>query len=174
MNHTNLRQRRLSLVAKLYELAAEFSDSELELIFREEKSKKNPSLALCSAITALIRLHEIPDPELKSNANETTTKFKFTPYKGEDFHQAQESGINSLVVFLNDLSIFPSIQSLTEVLPLPSQPKEARSRYIARAIRAIEAMPNDQRSKFLAGIYAKLKKAPDNFITKWSKLIKEL
>lgn len=68
------RQKHLSLVARLYELAAQFSDEELREI-RAALPRSSDEAGLRAAIDALIQMHESLSVKAKSQVARTTLDF---------------------------------------------------------------------------------------------------
>ena len=170
MNGQNLRQRHLYLVAKLYELAAEFTDEELQRIL-DERFKPSDETGLRNAIHALIELHAVPLQERLNAVTDTSIE------KNKGQRTVGVSTFSSLQQIFGDRAAFPSLEDIAKVLPLviEPRPKEARERYISRIIRKIESLPEGDQKFFQAMLSQQLnKKSPTTFISKWTKLIKEL
>jgi hypothetical protein len=166
MKNMTPRQRYLYLSAKLYELAAEFTDSDLIAMLRERSTEGNAANATNSVIRALMDLHRSPSE--RSN--------RHIDYEmGDQGNQSQPPSqqASSLLALLEDRSAFPSVAGIAAVVGLPARPKEARNRYIARVIRQVEAMTKQDRANVFEGLAIHLNRQPESFISKWSKVIKD-
>lgn len=166
------RQKSLYLAAKLYELAAEFTDSELQAMLREQPRQVVPS-AVYSAIRALIQLHK--ETENSEQAFESSSMpVEISPEISESTTRTRSLQTASLSDLFEDRTAFPAVADIADVLQIEARPKEARDRYIARATRIVEAMDSRAKSAFFNELSARLNTRPNSFISKWSKLIKEM
>jgi hypothetical protein len=184
MNDSSLRQKYLSLVARLYELAAEFTDSELKAIHENLVARDDRGIA--KAIDALMMLHGVVEtaknvpsaeragPRLPSlPPMSSSTRLVSSPPKTS--RKDSLSG-ESLEKLLNDRDIFPRTQDVVKVVPgnLQLQSKEGRGRYIKRVIRHVASLDESSRNKFRKVLSDELAKRPHNFVSQWKNLIKEL
>ena len=157
------RQKGLYLVAKLYELAAEFTDAELQQISADQVRQSKTS-AIQHAIAALIQLHQEPeDGDAKLMASPESSKNEI----------ARTAEASSLTELLNDRSSFPTVADIASALAVSARPKESRDRYVGRVSRMVEAMDSRSRATFLKKIAERMNTQP-SFISDWSKLIKEM
>lgn len=173
MNNSSLRQKYLSLVARLYELAAEFTDSELKAIHETLVAKDERGVA--KAVDALMLLHGV---------SETVKNVPVSESAGSRAHSASSAKISrkdslsseSLEKLLNDRDIFPRTQDVANVVPgnLQLQHKEGRDRYIKRVIRYVASLDDSSRNQFRKVLSDELAKRPHNFVSQWKNLIKEL
>lgn len=157
------RQKSLYLIAKLYELAAEFTDAELREIAKNQ-SQQAQSIDIQNAIEALIQLHAAAE-------NGETPSFGREASSRDTMPTAEAS---SLAELLDDRTAFPTVGDIAAILAIDARPKEARGRYIARVSRIVGSMASRDRAMFLKRVAEKVNKRPDSFISNWSKLIKEM
>lgn len=165
------RQKSLYLAAKLYELAAEYTDSELQAMLREQSRQVVPS-AVFAAIRALIQLHkENQAGEHASVESSSIERSSETPESPTRTRSLQTASLSDL---FEDRVAFPAVADIAEVLQIEARPKEARDRYISRASRIVETMDSRAKAVFFNELSARLNTRPNSFISKWSKLIKEM
>jgi len=171
MKNLPTRQKSLYLVAKLYELAAEFTELELRAILSEQSTRSKP-IAISQAIMALVQLHnEFLSSEAKVDAASQNAE-NAKDAKGED--RAPSRQTSSLPALLDDREMFPTVAEIAKALKIEARPEESRDRYVARVTKLVEGMSIRDRLAFFDGLANALNKSPDNFISRWSKLIKEL
>ncbi|MDL9997239.1 hypothetical protein QTI24_01410 [Variovorax sp. J22P240] len=160
------RQKGLYLVARLYELAAEFSDQELQEISNDQ-SRQPASPAIKHAIDALIQLHRevesIEPPEAVKNSKSSS---------GKVISPTAEA--SSLADLLGDRNSFPTVADIANALEIPARSKESRERYIARVSRLVGAMDSRGRKLLLRRVADGMDSKPGSFISSWSRLIKEM
>ncbi|MGD7297822.1 hypothetical protein ACQCQP_22965 [Ralstonia pseudosolanacearum] len=176
MNNATPRQKYLYLLARLYELAAEFTDSDLKVIKDTFVSRDEPGVSM--AIEAFMLLHGV-------QATQQTTG-RSTKKRADDAErnappasvEEQEEAFSDRALFdlLGDESLFPRVQDIARMIPgdLPPQPKEGRSRYIRRAVRHVASLDASSIAKFRQNLTSELAKKPHNFISQWKNLIREL
>jgi len=163
------RQMSLYLSAKLYELAAGFTDTELQAILSDDSSHlKTP--AIRDAIRALMRLHQ----ETEAPPSVTAGSPQQGVIPGDATVRTPSRQASSLSLLLQDRAIFPTVTDIASVVRMEARQKESRERYIARVTRQVELMSARERADFFDGLTSRLKRQPENFISKWSKVIKEL
>jgi hypothetical protein len=161
MNNVTARQRYLYLSAKLYALAAEFTDTELAAMLHAQSRDSQTAGATIQVIRALIKLHRSSESYSRS---ETQASEQDEP--GPPSRQA-----SSLLALFDDKSAFPSVANIASVVDIPARSKEARDRYVARVTRQVDAMSKKEQAEFFDGLAARLQKQPESFISKWSKVI---
>ena len=154
------RQKSLYLVAKLYELAAEFTDDELRAI-ADEHSRQPQSSAIKNAVDALTQLHAV-----------AASDHEATVSSSERYEPSAEA--SSLAELLSDRTVFATVGDIASTLAIEARPKEARERYISRVSRIVGSMESRDRTIFLKRIADKMSSRPGSFISNWSKLIKEM
>jgi len=164
------RQKSLYLAAKLYELAAEFTDEELKVMLQEQ-TRMAASVAVQAAIRALIELHREPTPSVEEITNGVSAQDA-----KHDTHALQTSSeASSIAAMFDDRSAFPTVAAISEAVQIECRPKESRERYMARVVRHIESMSASERKVFFDGLATRLNNnQADNFISRWSRLIKEM
>lgn len=165
MNKSTVRQRRLYLSAKLYELAAEFTDTELAAMLSQQILEGGRHKPSSQVIRALLQLHH---NEVDQNPSHPTNLDVRSDRKRQASSQA-----SSLVALFNDTSAFPSVASIAEITGFSSRIKESRERYTTRLINHVDALAKQDRLEFLEAINKRLQRQPDSFISKWSKVIKD-
>lgn len=164
------RQKSLYLAAKLYELAAEFTDDELKVMLQEQ-TRMAASAAVQAAIRALIELHREPTPSVE----EITSSGSAEHAKSDAHTQEASSEASSIAAMFDDRSAFPTVAAISGAVQIEGRPKESRERYMARVIRHIESMSASERRAFYDGLASRLNSnQADNFISRWSRLIKEM
>lgn len=172
MKNMTTRQRSLYLSAKLYELAAEFTDSELSEILSEQSTRSKP-IAISQAIRALMQLHdEVMPPESKADSTDREVARAVNAEEAADRTPSRQT--SSLPTLLDDREAFPTVADIAKALRIDARPKEPRDRYVTRVTKLVENMSSRERSMFFNELAITLNKRPDNFISRWSKLIKEL
>jgi hypothetical protein len=166
------RQKSLYVVAKLYELAAEFTDSEFASMLAEQQHQAT-SPALIGALKSLRRLHNYPgrEDQVEEGALEALQRPLLEPSESVGTAYTPESA--SLSAMFQDRVAFPTVAEIADVLRIPVRPKEARDRYLARVMKQIDSMPSDSRGEFFRELSSRLNTRPNSFISKWSKLIRE-
>lgn len=166
MSNVNPRQRALLLIARLYELAADYSDEELLAILRDQ-SRKNNNSAVVKAIQALVGIHK-----------ETEESAQFSLHgryqEMSDRLGLQSAEFSSLAKLLDDRSSFPTVGDIANATGIAARPKEARERYISRLVRKIEGMSASERMSVFERVAKGTKAKSGSFIASWSKLIKEM
>jgi hypothetical protein len=172
MSKSTLSQRSLYLVSRLYELAAEFNDIELQEILHE-KSFRSKMPAVKQAIQALRDMHDIAyASQIGAQPVEATTTI--LDFSDELHSQLQSKQASSLEALFEDRTVFPSVNDIAAAMQIERKPKESRDRYLARCTKFVQAMTSHDRALFFEKLTKRLDKQPENFISKWSKLIKEL
>jgi hypothetical protein len=171
MRTTSTRQKQLYLVAKFYDLAAEFSLDELKII-RDDLSASNEQLAIRRAVDALIRLHGVGH---ESHLQQMSSGSKNQEIDKKEQEKAASVNVRYLEEIFNNKSIFPLLHDVAAVVPgLSPVHKESRSRYIKRIIHHVSSMGISEKKKFMDGLAVVLNKQPSNFISQWKVLIKDL
>lgn len=172
MKNVTTRQRSLFLAAKLYELAAEFTDAELQQMLRESPSDGS-GLAVQSAIKVLMDLHRLA--ETQSGQSATYSSARVPPGAQEvSIGNAPSRQASSLTALFSDKTAFPTVADIADVMRSPVRPKESRERYVARMVKHVESLSSRDRADFFESIAMRLNKAPESFISKWSKVIGDL
>lgn len=161
------RQRTLHLIAKLYELAAEFTGGELQDICNEQ-SRQPKSAAIQAAIKALIQLHE----EMEGGARPGALREVNAASAARETLPVSEA--SSLAELLNDRRSFATVAEIADAIQIEARPKESRERYISRVSRLLGTMDSRDREIFLNKIGARLNTRPESFFSNWSKLIREM
>lgn len=166
MNRMTARQRYLYLSAKLYELAAEFTDSELVAMLREQSKDRSATDATIQAVRALLELHRSPSgeniPRIERDLIEQGSPSLPTSQQG-----------SSLLALFEDGVEFPTVARIAALVGVPARTKEARNRYLARMVRRVDAMTKQERARFFGDMATRLNRQPESFIAKWSKVIKD-
>jgi hypothetical protein len=175
MINSTPRQKYLYLVARLYELAAEFTDSDLTIISENFVGRDEPGIS--KAIDALMLLHGVQasqqaaDQRRNRTGESRRTAVVSTPKPTRDVLSDR-----ALFDLFGDQTAFPRVQDIARVIPgrLHPQPKEGRSRFIRRAIKHIETLDAETTAEFRENLALELEKKPHNFISQWKNLIREL
>lgn len=163
MTNQTSRQRYLYLVAKLYELAAEYTNEELKLILAERVANSDHS-GIRQAIDALMLMHSSP--------NDVARTESVSESKG---HRLPD--ISALGELFADRAAFPSVSDIANTIPLVFLPKnkESRERYISRLLKKIESLSEGEKNLFRSLLTSRLtEKNPPTFISKWTKVIGDL
>lgn len=182
MNRSTPRQRHLSLVARLYELAAQFSDQELRDI-RSTHLRASDDAGLKAAVDALIQMHEGldtrgEDPAALASKAESLVATPNAPLKRVRMSARRINGtVDVLRSVLQNESVFPKLQDVAIVMPQDLQPlpKEGRERYIRRVLRVVTTFDEDKKKRLLNSVNVALQhKASGSFLSDWKNLIKGL
>jgi hypothetical protein len=176
MNNSSLRQKYLSLVARLYELAAEFTDSELKAIHETLVDKDERGIA--KAVDALMLLHGVVATARNVPVSESAGArvFSSSSSSSQKFSRSDSLSSEFLEKLLSDRDLFPNTQDVVKLVPgdLRLQHKESRGRYIKRVIRHVASLDESSRNRFRKILADELAKRPPNFVSQWKTLIKEL
>ena len=171
MSKSTARQNYLYLVARLYELAAEFSDADLREV-RETFVNKN-ELGVAKAIDALISLHGVA-AAARPSVVQTLARTK----KSASVPRASQESWSgkALEDLFDDQALFPRVHDIARLVPgsLVPLPKESRSRYIRRAAKYLASLDEKQKTRFRDNLASELEKKPNNFLSRWKNLIREL
>ncbi|MBU9415982.1 hypothetical protein KTE23_05250 [Burkholderia multivorans] len=173
MNKSTLRQKYLYLAARLYELAAEFSDSELRAI-RESFINDN-EIGVAKAIDALMSLHGVATAATRAPMKVLSPSRKKTQLGNPEAPEELWSG-KALEDLFGNKTLFPKVQDIARIVPgdFAPQPKESRDRYIRRAIKYVAEMDESRKARFRDSLASELERKPHNFLSQWKTLIKEL
>lgn len=175
------RRRLLLLASKFYELAAEFSDDELEALLHES-SKHADTQILSSGIKVLMRLHKSSSSFEKFDAL-TPLDMPLPPALSKDWRENQTNSPfdrnfsrqpAALFALFGDRDAFPFVTDIAKVTGIPPRSKEARERYLMRLVKWAEGLTSVEREKFFNKITKELKIGREDFISNWSQLIKGL
>lgn len=179
MNNLSSRQKYLYLVAKLYELAAEFTDAELKTM--REGLSSTEGRGIRTAISALMQLHALTSDRRSMAASdvEAYEVKRDEPQPSQSPNASVRNRalfIRSLPEILGDKKIFPSISHIAAVVPggITPRPKEGRERYIGRIIDLATMFSDKETEIFQRRLAEKLDTSPNTFIGQWKKLIKEM
>lgn len=169
MTNSTIRQKYLSLVARLYDLAADYTDSELRTMHENFVAKEDQGIT--TAINALMMLHGAVLSENKAKKSKSEASPSNARTDPSDI--LNEKSLESL---LNDRDLFPSLDDIAKIVPgdFPLQNKEGRGRYIKRIVRYTLSLDNVTKDRFRKALSSELAKRPDNFVSRWKNLIREL
>ncbi|MCA8237155.1 hypothetical protein [Burkholderia cenocepacia] len=169
MTNLSIRQKYLSLVARLYDLAADYTDAELRTMHENFVAKDDQGIT--AAINALMTLHGAGLSESKAKKLKSETSPPVARADPSDI--LNEKSLESL---LNDRDLFPTLDDIKKIVPgdFPLQHKEGRGRYIKRVIRYALSLDNVTKDGFRKALSSELAKRPDNFVSRWKNLIREL
>jgi len=181
MSSSSYRQKHLALVARLYELAAQFSDEELREI-RATLTRSSDEAGLRAAIDALIQMHESLSVKAKSPVASATRDFardlKAVTERPRRIVSRRHSVSGAMLrEILQNSEAFPKIQDVAALMPIDLQPlpKEGRDRYVRRILRVIDTLEESKRAHIRAAVELALKqKGSGTFISDWKSLIKGL
>ena len=168
MKNLTPSHRYLYLSAKLYELAAEFSESELQTVLHELGRDGGMPSAAQQAVAGLIRLHQSPSVKSSPSPSPRVTKRAQAP-----LNFASGGHAPALLSLFADRSAFPRVANIAAVVGVPTREKEARDRYLARVARQVDAMDELDQKEFYISLNTRLQKQPESFIARWSKVIKD-
>jgi len=181
MNSSSYRQKHLSLVARLYELAAQFSDEELREI-RATLTRPSDEAGLRAAIDALIQMHESLSIKTKAQVKSITidlTKDPKAVTPGAKRRVSRRHSVSSAMLreILQNSEAFPKIQDVAALMPMDLQPlpKEGRDRYVRRILRIMDALDESKKTHIRDAVELALKqKGAGTFLSDWKSLIKGL
>ena len=173
MKILSLRQRYLSLVARLYELAAEFDDAELKTI--HQKFASGDSLAVQKAVNGLLLLHYASEHEKETSRTKADSTYRSATGAIADGKQPIPLGKTTLESLLKNREAFPTLADILKITSeeLPHRPKEGRERYERRLARHVGMMPEAAKQRLGAKIAEELSKRPSSFVSRWKSLILE-
>jgi len=173
------RQRYLSLVSRLYDLASEFADDELKEMIREWAA--NDRNGVRDAIEALVRLHADFPPSVEQSYSISHSKREGR--NGPSLVIAEERPVAyqsnaSIEEILSDKLLFPKLMDIAILLPDAIDPpfKEGRERYVRRVLKYLETVSEREKSDFLRRVRKKIETSGDDgsFISNWKNLIRDL
>lgn len=174
-----LQQRYLAMMARLYELAGTFSEAELKRL-SSSLSDSGDYNAL-RAVELLSRLHNNVESGVDRNepasgfGRSGPVKLPPLPARLEDDDSLPVGNSRSLERLLGDSALFHSVRDIADAFPtVELRPKEGRERYIRRVAAAFDNMSPRQRSAALSRLSANLAHAPEGFVSRWKKLIKDM
>ena len=203
MRNSTPRQKHLYLVAKLYELAAEFSDEELRAI-KLNLTRAGEDPGILRAVDALIRLHgavektlplDLPSPIIERKhygaslrltpETESFVRIEYPridspvelPTSGQSIGNSRDMlTARSLGELFENREIFPKVKDISDVVPGGFEPqhKESRSRYVKRVSKFVAGLDRIRKSAFKAALSKRLEKQSGGFISQWKNLIREL
>lgn len=202
MNYPTPRQRGLLLIAKLYELAADFSDEELDAIYKDQV-KRSQNSGVLAAIKSLSDINaENHQPastvnRVRVNLDYGSSGLKSTKLSSLDngdsenirpipthnrgrvnlehgFGGSKTAELSSLAELLADRRSFPSVADISRLVGIEARAKESRDRYILRVLKKIQGLPAGDRAELFNKIAREMKSKSGSFISNWSKLIKEM
>jgi hypothetical protein len=175
MNSSTARQRYLYLVARLYDLAAEFSEAELTNM--QAAYLPDDSNAVLESIRLLKRFHGIKPERLMPDAENRHAREKSPRPQRQDEPSNREAwNDRALVALFEDKALFPSVGDIASVLPasLAAKPKEARDRYVRRVMKYVTSLSNAEKVDFQAKLRSFISRKPAGFVSRWKTLIQDL
>lgn len=180
MSSLSYRQKHLSLVARLYELAAQFSDEELREI-RSTLTRPSDEAGLRAAIDALIQMHESLSIKAKSQVPITVSDLEkdLKAAAGAKRIVSRRHSVSGAMLreILQNSEAFPKVQDVAALMPIDLQPlpKEGRDRYVRRILRIIDTLDENKKAHVRSAVELALKqKGSGTFISDWKSLIKGL
>lgn len=176
MRNSTPRQKHLYLVARLYELAAEFSDEELRAVSSALKSSDEDS-AIRQAVDALVRLHGVVENDARRLAQAEELQENDVEFVQMQLPYRRGSlSARYLTELFENRDIFPRVQDIAELVPgsLDPAPKEGRHRYIRRVAKFVASLDETEKIAFKAALSKKLERQSGGFISQWKNLIREL
>jgi hypothetical protein len=173
MSSATARQRYLYLVARLYDLAAEFSDIELEKM--EAAYRQGDSTAVLEAIALLKRFHGSKGARGifdERRAIEATMRSE----RERASNRKEAWNDRALIALLEDKELFPNVSDIAAVFPdeFAVRPKEARDRYVRRVMRYVTSLSDAEKSEFQAKLKSLVSRTPGGFVSQWKNLIQAL
>ncbi|WP_368865439.1 hypothetical protein [Stenotrophomonas maltophilia] len=176
------RQRYLSLVSRLYDLASEFADEELKEMIREWAA--NDRHGVRDAIEALVRLHADFPPVAAKSESYSISHPRREGRAGPSLVLSADGPVStarssaSIEEILSDKLLFPKLMDIAALLPDEIDPpfKEARDRYVRRVVRSLENVSAVDKAQFLKRVRQRIETNGDDgsFISSWKNLIRDL
>lgn len=167
MKPTTMRQKYFSIVARLYEIAADYSEEEIREML--EVFGKDAGFGVRRALDGLAAIHSAEPP---MSARDQLA------FGVSDIVSKREARANtSLFSLLVDRELFPATADISDVLPkeLAPQPKESRERYARRVVKHIHSLEASERINVMGKVlnYIGSKKSP-GFVETWKTLIRDM
>jgi hypothetical protein len=170
------RQRYLYLVARLYDLAAEFTDSELDLM--RKALRADDAKIGARAIDLLKGLHGAASGRSPESAPRTDSHEIDGPSLLPEVASSRKGVWNdrALASLLQDKTLFPSVRDISSFLPDPvsAKPKEARDRYVQRVMKYVMTLSEADKREFRDRLTTFISRKPTGFVSQWKNLIKAL
>lgn len=173
MTDRSSRQIYLQLTACLYELAAKFSRSELRAA-RNVAAAENNTMTL-AAIQTLLALHSDElrsEPQLVSDQ-----KIKQSPDPMRNSESAERRRDRMLKEMLMSRELFLTPADIASGIPIsmPLKPKESREKYVNRVVSRFRELDVAKRQLFMDSLQSAMSKTGSgSFVSRWSRLIKDL
>lgn len=186
MKGGTVRQSYLYLVARLSDLASEFTDAELSAILKLRSGDRS---AIARAIEALAGLHDelaergavSAEGLVRDSAGRKLTRTVSDAHAGVEpqspqlLRESTGSAAQPLVNILMDETLFPRISDVAALLPqvLAPRDKESRIRFAKRVAKYYEGLAKDEKKKFRE-MLRQMSKSSSGFVNRWSSAIKDL
>lgn len=167
MKSITMRQKYFALVARLYEIAADYSEAEIREM--REVFGKDAGLGVRRALDGLAAMHTSESHISGSDQ---------LAFGVSDIVAKRESRENaSLFSLLVDRELFPTTADVSNVLPkeLAPLPKESRERYARRVVKHMHSLGSAERISAMDKVFHHISrmKSP-NFVETWKNLIRDM
>lgn len=190
MTASNLRQKYLNLIARLYDIASEFTDEELRAI--RETLADSGHLKVGAAVDLLLEMHgesfsvgKVGQVQLKQGLEPTLTSQvhdrakSFSGASFQDIKRAVTGDIkarSSILSLFSDKELFPTVSDISKLLPgdLAPLPKEGRDRYVRRVTNGIQKFNNQETDIFRGRLRKYLDRRQSGFVSNWKSAIRDL
>lgn len=169
MTQQSLRKTRMRLLASLYEVASRFTEKEL---IEVRDALDEESRWLNSVAGALLALHNsVPSTDVPRSSPQ-----KPAGHSREGIHspRRRESALRQLLLskelFASPKDIFASVPGA-----VPLRAKESREKYVNRILAEFRTLTLDEQIEFTDAVQKRLvTSSKTNFVSKWTRLIREL
>lgn len=164
----NIRKNRLRLLSSFYEVASRFTEKELVEI-RDDASGDAVSKNLASLILAS---HSVDEPFRQPRSTEV--RISLPPRESVSNPKRREAALREI---LSSKELFSSPSDIARSVPVQTElrPKESREKYVNRILAQFRGLSAQEQLEFTGAIQKKLEsRGAGNFVSRWSRLIREL
>jgi len=165
----NIRKNRMRLLASFYEIASRFTEKELKEI-RDDIGGDNVSKELSALMLRLNAIDELTEVSI--------TKISKVPHsQGRGSVSTPKRREFALKEILSSRELFSTTLEIAKTIPIAVElrPKESRQKYVNRILAEFRSLSEQQQVAFTEVIQKRLEvKGAGNFVSRWSRLIREL
>lgn len=164
----NTRKNRMRLLASFYEIAARFTEKEL-IDIRDEIGGDSLSKELSSLILS---------------AHDNLPNGVGRPREGRVLQGQQRESVSTprrreaaLKEILSSRELFSSPRDISDNVPGAAElrPKESREKYVNRILTQFRTLSSSEQLNFTSALQKRLEiKGSGNFVSRWSRLIREI
>lgn len=172
MTDRNSRQIYLQLTAYLYELASKFSRGELRAA-RDVARLENNRVSI-TAIDTLLALHSGEQQKPTGTPSNHINRVSNRDNRSEG---SERRRVRMLKEILMSPELFANVTEISARIPiaLPLKPKESREKYVNRVLARFRTLDAAKKQEFMDSLQKAIGRASSSsFVSRWSRLIKEL